>query len=235
MDVDNLLLDSKVVPFFDEGEKAVCLMAATQVSFIGEHLSLSLLRTVVYQSPLNPNACFRGVWESADWSKTTTPFVKKESGEGEAMDDLFSAYMNLENIDALNSPEADMESSRASGTKTNGSDDTEGESSSVNYESELAYLPSINRSPLFLLQSSSKPCIYYTYKKVFRGVATWNVRAMKEVWNIVSVSTGIKNTLLLKDATTLVMVAMEAPVFTFQFLDIFPNALLLLEVVSAGK
>ena len=67
--------------------------------------------------------------ESADWStKTTPPFVKKESGEREDMDDLFSAYMNLENID-------DMESSRASGTKTNGSDDTEGESSSVNYES----------------------------------------------------------------------------------------------------
>ncbi|CAN6847275.1 unnamed protein product [Brassica oleracea] len=30
MGVDKLLLDSKVVPFFDEGEKAVCLMAATQ-------------------------------------------------------------------------------------------------------------------------------------------------------------------------------------------------------------
>ncbi|CAN7066533.1 unnamed protein product [Brassica rapa subsp. trilocularis] len=73
---------------------------------------------------------------------------------------------------------------------------------------------------------------------------------MKEVWNIASVSTGIKNSLLLKDATTLVMVAMEAPrmsckrlstsqtyfvKFTFQFLDIFPNASLLLEVVSAGK
>lgn len=28
MGVDKLLLDSKVVPFFDEGEKAVCLMAA---------------------------------------------------------------------------------------------------------------------------------------------------------------------------------------------------------------
>ncbi|ESQ53132.1 hypothetical protein EUTSA_v10024895mg [Eutrema salsugineum] len=86
--------------------------------------------------------------ECADWSKTT-PFVKKESsceregaGDREAMDDLFSAYMNLENIDVLNSSEADdskngnenrddMESSRASGTKTNGSD-TEGESSSVN-------------------------------------------------------------------------------------------------------
>nr|AAL87314.1 unknown protein [Arabidopsis thaliana] len=86
--------------------------------------------------------------ECADWSKSN-PFVKKESsckregvGEREAMDDLFSAYMNLENIDVLNSSEADdskngnenrddMESSRASGTKTNGSD-TEGESSSVN-------------------------------------------------------------------------------------------------------
>ena len=77
--------------------------------------------------------------ESPDWSNHTPPFVKKESGED--MDDLFSAYMNLENIDALNSSEADDnnskngESSRASGTKTNGSDDTEGESSSVNYES----------------------------------------------------------------------------------------------------
>ena len=38
------------------------------------------------------------------------------------------------------------------------------------------------------------------------------VRAMKEVWNIASVSTGIKNSLLLKDAATLVMVAMEARV-----------------------
>ncbi|VVB07396.1 unnamed protein product [Arabis nemorensis] len=84
--------------------------------------------------------------ECSDWSKAN-PFVKKECeregvGEREAMDDLFSAYMNLENIDVLNSSEADdskngnenredMESSRASGTKTNGSD-TEGESSSVN-------------------------------------------------------------------------------------------------------
>ncbi|XP_010446403.1 PREDICTED: transcription factor RF2a-like [Camelina sativa] len=93
--------------------------------------------------------------ECADWSKSA-PFVKKESscdkegvGDREAMDDLFSAYMNLENIDVLNSSEAedskngggtnnnenrdDMDSSRASGTKTNnGSSDTEGETSSVN-------------------------------------------------------------------------------------------------------
>ncbi|XP_010431838.1 PREDICTED: probable transcription factor PosF21 [Camelina sativa] len=90
--------------------------------------------------------------ECADWSKSA-PFVKKESscdregvGDREAMDDLFSAYMNLENIDVLNSSEAedskngggtnenrdDMDSSRASGTKTNNGSDTEGESSSVN-------------------------------------------------------------------------------------------------------
>ncbi|CAF2091159.1 unnamed protein product [Brassica napus] len=156
--------------------------------------------------------------------------------------------MNLENIDALNSPEADMESSRASGTKTNGSDDTEGESSSVNYESGGDHNNSftgVNKK----LSWREATSICLNIFPVFRGVATLKVRAMKEVWNIASVSTGIKNSLLLKDATTLVMVAMEAPrmsckrlstsqtyfvKFTFQFLDIFPNALLLLEVVSAG-
>ncbi|CAF2032955.1 bZIP transcription factor 29 [Brassica napus] len=58
--------------------------------------------------------------------RSTNPFVKKED-----MDDLFSAYMNLDNIDASdNLSRDDMESSRASGTKTNS--DTEGDSSSVN-------------------------------------------------------------------------------------------------------
>ncbi|KAL0739657.1 hypothetical protein Bca4012_015867 [Brassica carinata] len=67
-----------------------------------------------------------------------SPFVKKEGLGGGDMDDLFSAYMNLDTIDALNSSDNhsrdDMESSRASGTKTNngGSSDTEGETSSVN-------------------------------------------------------------------------------------------------------
>ncbi|CAH8369362.1 unnamed protein product [Eruca vesicaria subsp. sativa] len=70
--------------------------------------------------------------------ESPTPYVKKE----EAMDDdLFSAYMNLETIDALNSSETADENnvknngkdeSRASGGT---SDDTEGDSSSVNYES----------------------------------------------------------------------------------------------------
>ncbi|KAJ4880064.1 Basic-leucine zipper (bZIP) transcription factor family protein [Raphanus sativus] len=69
------------------------------------------------------------------------PFVKREDMD----DDLFSAYMNLENIDALNSSEADDdnndnskngESSRASGTTKTSDDTEEGESSSVNYESD---------------------------------------------------------------------------------------------------
>ncbi|KAL0815029.1 hypothetical protein Bca101_071472 [Brassica carinata] len=47
MGVDKLLLDSKVVPFFNEGEKAVCLMAVTQF-----HLLVNISLTV---SP--PDGC----------------------------------------------------------------------------------------------------------------------------------------------------------------------------------
>ncbi|KAK8606106.1 hypothetical protein V6N13_102864 [Hibiscus sabdariffa] len=61
--------------------------------------------------------------------------------EGEVVDDLFSAYMNLDNIDSLNSSDdknngnenhEDLDS-RASGTKTNGGDSSDNEAeSSVN-------------------------------------------------------------------------------------------------------
>lgn len=62
--------------------------------------------------------------------------------EGEVVDDLLSAYMNLDNIDALNSSGTEEKNgtenredldSRASGTKTNGGDSSENEAeSSVN-------------------------------------------------------------------------------------------------------
>ncbi|CAN6881588.1 unnamed protein product [Brassica oleracea] len=66
-------------------------------------------------SPIPPTPLERSVSGGRD-----SPFVKKED-----MDDLFSAYMNLDNIDASeNLSRDDMESSRAS--------DTEGDSSSVN-------------------------------------------------------------------------------------------------------
>ncbi|PSS12027.1 Transcription factor PosF21 [Actinidia chinensis var. chinensis] len=59
--------------------------------------------------------------------------------EGEVVDDLFSAYMNLENIDTLNSSGTDDKQSnenhedldsRASGTKTNGGDSSDNEATS---------------------------------------------------------------------------------------------------------
>lgn len=69
--------------------------------------------------------------------------IGERKPEGEVVDDLFSAYMNLENIDAFNSSGTDEKlgnenredlDSRASGTKTNGGDssDNEATSSSVN-------------------------------------------------------------------------------------------------------
>uniref|UniRef100_A0A1J3C9R9 Putative transcription factor PosF21 n=1 Tax=Noccaea caerulescens TaxID=107243 RepID=A0A1J3C9R9_NOCCA len=82
--------------------------------------------------------------EVSDWSnwvKEEPGFVRGKKPESEAMDDVFNAYMNLDNMDLLNSfggedgkngNNEEMESSRGSGTKkTNGgsSSDSEGESS----------------------------------------------------------------------------------------------------------
>ncbi|XP_047310756.1 bZIP transcription factor 29-like [Impatiens glandulifera] len=78
------------------------------------------------------------VKREVSWDKSS----ENNSDEtGEVGDDLFSAYMNLDNIDALNSSGTDekqsndnKEDSRASGSKTNGCDssDNEATSSSVN-------------------------------------------------------------------------------------------------------
>ncbi|XP_030510247.2 bZIP transcription factor 29 [Cannabis sativa] len=64
----------------------------------------------------------------------------ERKSEGEVVDDLFSAYMNLESIDALNSSGNDDKNggtenredldSRASGTKTNGGDSSDNEAES---------------------------------------------------------------------------------------------------------
>uniref|UniRef100_A0A7N0T829 BZIP domain-containing protein n=1 Tax=Kalanchoe fedtschenkoi TaxID=63787 RepID=A0A7N0T829_KALFE len=64
----------------------------------------------------------------------------ERKSEGEVIDDLFSAYLNLDNIDTLNSSEADEKNgfgsredlvSGASGTNTVGSSDNEAESSAI--------------------------------------------------------------------------------------------------------
>ncbi|XP_042003357.1 bZIP transcription factor 29-like [Salvia splendens] len=80
-------------------------------------------------------------WEKPVESRTEG--IGERKSEGDVVDDLFSAYMNLENIDAFNSSGTDEKlgnenredlDSRASGTKTNGGDssDNEATSSSVN-------------------------------------------------------------------------------------------------------
>ncbi|KAK2665462.1 hypothetical protein Ddye_004036 [Dipteronia dyeriana] len=79
-------------------------------------------------------------WERG--SDNNAEGMGERKSEGEVVDDLFSAYMNLENIDALNSSGTDDKNgtenredldSRASGTKTNGGDSSDNEAeSSVN-------------------------------------------------------------------------------------------------------
>ncbi|KAE8672860.1 Transcription factor VIP1 [Hibiscus syriacus] len=67
--------------------------------------------------------------------------IGERKSEGEVVDDLFSAYMNLDNIDSLNSSDdknnghhEDLDS-RASGTKTNGGDSSDNETESSANES----------------------------------------------------------------------------------------------------
>lgn len=78
-------------------------------------------------------------WERG--SDSTAEGMGERKSEGEVVDDLFSAYMNLDNIDVLNSSGTDDKGnenredldSRASGTKTNGGDSSDNEAeSSVN-------------------------------------------------------------------------------------------------------
>ncbi|KAJ7967239.1 transcription factor RF2a-like [Quillaja saponaria] len=87
------------------------------------------------------------VKKESSWDRSLDHNVEgtgeKKSPEGEVVDDLFSAYMNLDNIDSLNSSGTDdkngneirddLDSSRASGSKTNGVDSSDNEAeSSVN-------------------------------------------------------------------------------------------------------
>lgn len=69
----------------------------------------------------------------SDWGGSGTGNADgggERKSEGEVVDDLFSAYMNLDNLDALNSSSLDDKDmdSRASGTRTNDSSENEVES-----------------------------------------------------------------------------------------------------------
>ncbi|KAM0934752.1 putative transcription factor bZIP family [Dioscorea sansibarensis] len=74
------------------------------------------------------------VKQESEWDREGESSAERKS-EGESGDDLFTAFMNLDGLDALNSSgtEDRREDSRASGTKSNGADSSENESeSSVN-------------------------------------------------------------------------------------------------------
>ncbi|KAM6544381.1 hypothetical protein CsatB_008828 [Cannabis sativa] len=72
---------------------------------------------------------------SKDNGNNTGNGMESKRSEGEIADDLFSAYMNLENIDKVNSPGTEDKDfdSRASGSKTNGCESSDNEvESSIN-------------------------------------------------------------------------------------------------------
>ncbi|XP_071701415.1 bZIP transcription factor 29-like [Rutidosis leptorrhynchoides] len=82
-------------------------------------------------------------WEKSG-SEGNAEGMGERKSEGEVVDDLFSAYMNLDNLDTLNSSGTDDKQgtdnredldSRASGTKTNGGDSSDNEATSCVNES----------------------------------------------------------------------------------------------------
>ncbi|XP_057783171.1 bZIP transcription factor 29 [Salvia miltiorrhiza] len=96
------------------------------------------------------------VKKESSWEKVeeSAEGMGERKYEGEVVDDLFSAYMNLDNIDAFNSSETDDKlgnenrddlDSRASGTKTNGGDSSDNEAtSSVNESVSSAQKPRVS-------------------------------------------------------------------------------------------
>ncbi|KAG2703244.1 hypothetical protein I3843_06G121900 [Carya illinoinensis] len=99
------------------------------------------------------------VKKESSWGKggeINTEGMDERKSEGEVVDDLFSAYMNLDSLDALNSSGTDYKNgnenredldSRASGTKTNGGDSSDNEAeSSVNESGGNMQMAGLNSS-----------------------------------------------------------------------------------------
>ncbi|PIN14273.1 hypothetical protein CDL12_13095 [Handroanthus impetiginosus] len=97
------------------------------------------------------------VKRESSWEKggeSSAEGMGERKSEGEVVDDLFSAYMNLDNIDAFNSSGTDEKlgnenredlDSRASGTKTNGGDSSDNEAtSSVNESGNSMQRPGVS-------------------------------------------------------------------------------------------
>ncbi|KAF9601687.1 hypothetical protein IFM89_021817 [Coptis chinensis] len=87
------------------------------------------------------------VKREGEWDKNggkSAEGMDERKSEGDAIDDLFSAYLNLDNVELLNSPETKVKNfndirddldSRASGTKMSGGDSSDNETGSSANES----------------------------------------------------------------------------------------------------
>ncbi|XP_048233915.1 bZIP transcription factor 29 [Ricinus communis] len=105
-------------------------------------------------SVAKPTQLVKKEWERGNDS--IAEGMGERKSEGEVVDDLFSAYMNLDTIDALNSSGTDDKNgnenredldSRASGTKTNGGDSSDNEAeSSVNESGSSLLRAGVNSS-----------------------------------------------------------------------------------------
>ncbi|XP_022136095.1 uncharacterized protein LOC111007872 [Momordica charantia] len=137
------------------------------------------LSSMIQPSPLLPFGSSGGLErstsskENAGMLKPASQFVKREpsleksvdnnlegmgerKSDGDSVDDLFSAYMNLDNIDLFNSSGTNDKNghenredldSRGSGTKTNGGDSSDNEAeSSVNESGDNSQMPGMNSS-----------------------------------------------------------------------------------------
>ncbi|GLT69156.1 hypothetical protein SLA2020_413310 [Shorea laevis] len=115
------------------------MQSSPQLMPIGTRVALE--RPVSGRENLGAEKPIQLVKKESEWSKdgsSNADGLGERKSEGEDVDDLFSAYMNLDNIDTLNSSgteEKDLDS-RASGTKTNG-----GESSDNEVESRVDGYP----------------------------------------------------------------------------------------------
>ncbi|KGN43191.1 uncharacterized protein LOC101216189 [Cucumis sativus] len=137
------------------------------------------LSSMIQPSPLLPFNSSGGLErstsskENAGLLKPSSQFVKREhsleksvdnnlegmgerKSDGDSVDDLFSAYMNLDHIDLFNSSGTNDKNghenredldSRGSGTKTNGGESSDNEAeSSVNESGDSAQMPGLNSS-----------------------------------------------------------------------------------------
>lgn len=94
-----------------------------------------VLNQAVQQNNFGAEKKIQSVKQELDWnqdSKSISEGMVERKSEGEVVDEMFTEYMNLDNIDTLNSSDTEDKDldSRMSGTKPNGVDNSDNEAES---------------------------------------------------------------------------------------------------------